>query len=46
MRHMKLPERGTLRVIGVHEGHSHSRISGVITANDPAKVKIDQYGQL
>jgi hypothetical protein len=28
MRHMKFPERGTLRVTGVHDGHSHSEIKG------------------
>ena len=49
MRHMKWPERGTLRVTGVHEGHSHSRISGVITAPGiaPTRVehKIDERGR-
>jgi hypothetical protein len=49
MRHMKLPERGTLRVTGVHEGHSHCRISGVITAPgiSPTRVehKTDQRGR-
>jgi len=46
---MKLPERGTLRVTGVHEGHSHSRISGVIMAPGiaPTRVehKIDERGR-
>jgi len=46
---MKLPERGILRVTGVHEGHSHSRISGVITAPGiaPTRVehKIDERGR-
>ena len=50
MRHMKLPERGTLRVTGVHEGHSHSRISGVITSPGirPTRVehKIDERGRV
>ena len=49
MRHMKLPERGTLRVTGVHDGHSHSRISGVITAPgiSPTRVEhqTDQRGR-
>jgi hypothetical protein len=49
MRHMKLPERGTLRVTGVHEGHSHERISGVISAPGiaPTRVehKIDERGR-
>ena len=49
MRHMKLPERGSLRVTGVHEGHSHSRISGVITAPGiaPTRVehKVDERGR-
>jgi hypothetical protein len=31
MRHMRLPERGILRVTGVHEGLSHEKITGVIT---------------
>ena len=46
---MKLPERGILRVTGVHEGHSHTRISGVITAPGiaPTRVehKIDERGR-
>jgi hypothetical protein len=46
---MKLPERGILRVTGVHEGHSHSRISGIITAPGiaPTRVehKIDERGR-
>jgi len=50
MRHMKLPERGTLRVTGVHDGHSHSRISGVITAPGiaPTRVehKVDERGRV
>jgi hypothetical protein len=50
MRHMKLPERGTLRVTGVHEGHSHSRISGVITAPGIAPThvehKVDERGRV
>jgi hypothetical protein len=50
MRHMKLPERGLLRVTGVHDGHSHSRISGVITAPGiaPTRVehKIDERGRV
>jgi hypothetical protein len=50
MRHMKLPERGTLRVTGVHEGHSHSRITGVITAPGiaPTRVehKMDERGRV
>jgi hypothetical protein len=50
MRHMKLPERGILRVTGVHEGHSHSRISGVVTAPGiaPTRVehKIDERGRV
>ena len=49
MRHMKLPERGTLRVTGVHEGHSYERISGVISAPGiaPTRVehKIDERGR-
>ncbi|HEY6296786.1 MAG TPA: hypothetical protein VIX15_14080 [Streptosporangiaceae bacterium] len=32
MAHMKLPERGILRVTEVHEGHSHEKIIGIITA--------------
>jgi len=47
---MKLPERGLLRVTGVHDGHSHSRISGVITAPGiaPSRVehKIDERGRV
>jgi hypothetical protein len=31
VRHMRLPERGTLRVTGVHDGHSHETITGVVT---------------
>ena len=50
MRHMKLPERGILRVTGVHDGHSHSRISGVITAPGiaPTRVehKVDERGRV
>jgi hypothetical protein len=50
MRHMKLPERGTLQVTGVHDGHSHSRISGVIRAPGiaPTRVehKIDERGRV
>ena len=41
MRHMKMPERGTLRVTGVHEGHSHSRISGVITSPGIRPTRVD-----
>jgi hypothetical protein len=41
MRHMKLPERGTLRVTGVHEGHSHSKISGVITAQGIRPTRVE-----
>ncbi len=50
MRHMRLPERGTLRVTGVHDGHSHSRISGVITAPGIAPThvehKVDERGRV
>ena len=50
MRHMRLPERGTLRVTGVHEGHSHSRISGVISAPGIAPThvehKVDERGRV
>ncbi len=49
MRQMRFPERGILRVTGVHEGHSHCRISGVITAPGiaPTRVehKTDQRGR-
>src|SRR5579862_1598238 len=49
MRHMKFPERGTLNVTGVHEGHSHTRIDGVITAPGIAPTradhKIDERGR-
>ena len=49
MRHMKLPERGTFRVTAVHEGHSHTRIGGVITAPGipPTRVehKMDGRGE-
>jgi hypothetical protein len=47
---MKLPERGTLQVTGVHDGHSHSRISGVIRAPGiaPTRVehKVDERGRV
>jgi hypothetical protein len=50
MRHMKLPERGTLQVTGVHDGHSHSKISGVIRAPGiaPTRVehKVDERGRV
>ena len=49
MAHMKLPERGILRVTGVHEGHSHEKITGIITAPGirPTRVghKTDQRGR-
>jgi hypothetical protein len=32
MAHMKLPERGILRVTAIHDGHSHEKITGIITA--------------
>jgi len=38
---MKFPERGTLNVTGVHEGHSHTRIDGVITAPGIASTRVD-----
>src|SRR5580658_3504304 len=50
MRHMKLPERGILRVTGVHEGHSHTKITGIITAPGirPTRVehKVDERGRV
>src|SRR5579863_4256277 len=49
MAHMKLPERGILRVTEVHEGHSHEKIFGIITAPGirPTRVdhKTDQRGR-
>jgi hypothetical protein len=49
MAHMKLPERGILRVTGVREGHSHEKITGIITAPGirPRRVdhKTDQRGR-
>jgi hypothetical protein len=50
-RHMKQPERGVLRVSGVHRGHSSSsgRITGVITApgipDTPVEHKVDDHGR-
>jgi hypothetical protein len=50
MRHMKLPERGTLSVNKVHDGHSHTKITGVITAPGirPTQVehKVDERGRV
>jgi hypothetical protein len=50
-RHMKQPERGVLRVSGIHRGHSASsgRITGVITApgipDTPVEHKVDDHGR-
>ena len=50
-RHMKQPERGVLRVSGVHRGHSSSsgRITGVITdpgiPATPVEHKVDDHGR-
>ena len=34
MRHMKFPERGTLRVTRIHDGHSRSKINGEVRRVD------------
>ena len=41
MRHMKFPERGILRVTGFHEGHSHVRVTGIITAPGMAPAQVE-----
>jgi len=41
MRHMKFPERGILRVTGFHEGHSHVRVTGIITAPGMAPANVE-----